>query len=44
MTRGTSSERPPDDHTISLLESFLGFVPGLMQGVLLDYLFPNDSY
>jgi YaaC-like Protein len=44
MTRGTSSERPPDDHTISLLESFLGFVPGLMQGVLLDYLFPNDTY
>ncbi len=28
MTRGTSSERLPDDHTISLLESFFGFVLG----------------
>jgi hypothetical protein len=44
ITRGTSSERPPDDHAISLLENFLSFVPGLMQGVLLDYLFPNDLY
>jgi hypothetical protein len=44
MARGTSSERPADDHAISLLENFLSFVPGHMQGVLLDYLFPNDLY
>jgi hypothetical protein len=44
ITRGTSSEHPADDHTISLLEDFLSLVPGQMQGVLLDYLFPNDRY
>jgi hypothetical protein len=44
ITRGTSSERPPDDYATTLLESFLGSVPGLMRGVLLDYLFPNDPY
>ncbi len=44
MTRGTSSERPADDHAISLLEDFLSAVPGQMQGVLLDYLFPNELY
>jgi hypothetical protein len=44
ITRGSSSERPPDDHGVSLLENFLNLVPGQMQGVLLDYLFPNDSY
>jgi hypothetical protein len=44
MTRGNSSERPADDQAISLLESFLSVVPGRMQGVLLDYLFPNELY
>jgi hypothetical protein len=44
MTRGTSSERPADDHAISLLEVFLKVVPAQMQGVLLDYLFPNELY
>jgi hypothetical protein len=44
MTRGTSSERSADDHAISLLENFLSVVPGQMQGVLLDYLFPNELY
>jgi hypothetical protein len=44
MTRGSSSQRPADDQTISLLESFLTVVPRQMQGVLLDYLFPNELY
>ena len=44
MTRRSSSERPADDQAISLLENFLIVVPGQMEGVLLDYLFPNELY
>lgn len=42
ITRGASSERPADDHALSLLENFLSLVPGQMEDMLLDYLFPND--
>lgn len=44
ITRRNSSEQPADDYAISLLENFLSVVPGQMQGVLLDYLFPNHPY